>query len=197
MRRVPKRRAKKRVAVETTRVAADTTRVPAAATHADLVLRAARWLRNTKGCTVVFTEFTATRAEAPDAIGFQNERSILVECKVSRSDFAAEKNKAARRSPERGMGAERYYLVPAGLMHARELPEKWGLLWIRDGHIQVVRKSRGFPERARINEIRFLVSMLHRAELRIGPGTTINAWLKWENRPQQERLSPVEALVSK
>jgi hypothetical protein len=53
-------------------------------THANLVLSAARWLRNTKGCTVVFTEFAATGNETPDAIGFQGERSILVECKVSR-----------------------------------------------------------------------------------------------------------------
>lgn len=125
-------------------------------THANLVLSAARWLRNTKGCTVVFTEFAATGNETPDAIGFQGERSILVECKVSRPDFAADKNKPVRRHPEAGMGAERYYMVPAGLMHARELPEKWGLLWIHDHHVQVVRKSRGFPERARGNEIGFL-----------------------------------------
>jgi hypothetical protein len=86
------------------------------------------------------------------------------------------------------MGAERYYMVPAGLMHAPELPEKWGLLWVRDHHVHVVRKSCGFPERARGSEIRFLVSMLHRAELRIGAGTTLNAWLKWENRTSRDLL---------
>lgn len=149
---------------------------------------AARWLRNAKGCTVVFTEFAAAKHENPDAIGFQGERSILIECKVSRSDVAADRNKIARRESSAGMGAERYFMVPAGLMHARELPEKWGLLWVRDRHVRVVRKSRGFPERARGNEIRFLVSMLHRAELRIGAGTTLNAWLKWENRPRKELL---------
>ncbi len=157
-------------------------------THAELVMCAARWLRNTKGCTVVFTEFAAAGKENPDAIGFQGERSILIECKASRGDFAADRNKAARQRPGDGMGAERYYMVPAGLMHARELPEKWGLLWVRGRHVHVVRRSRGFPERARRNEIRFLVSMLHRAELRIGAGATLNAWLKWENRPERGSL---------
>ena len=159
-----------------------------AVTHAELVRSAARWLRNTKGCTVVFTEFAAAERENPDAIGFEGERSILVECKVSRADFAADRNKPSRRIPAAGMGAERYYMVPAGLMHARELPEKWGLLWVRDRHVQVVRKSRGFPERARGSEIGFLVSMLRRAELRIGAGTTLNAWLRWENRPGKVTL---------
>lgn len=99
----------------------------ATVTHAELVQIAAMWLKR-KGCNVVLTERDAG-GECPDAIGWQvvGFHSIVVECKVSRSDFAADAAKPWRQ-PGQGMGAERWYLVPAGLVDGAILPLRWGLL---------------------------------------------------------------------
>ena len=172
-------------------------------THADLVMRAARWLRNTRGCSVVFTEFACSGGEIPDAIGWQYEHSILVECKTSRSDFSADKSKPWRRLPEIGMGLERYFMVPEGVITAADLcgldarlqfeRSKWGLLWVCKNHVRIVKKSDGFAGRGRVREIGFLVSMLRRAGLRIGSGATLNSWLKWDQRPKPTpKLTPGE-----
>jgi hypothetical protein len=96
-------------------------------THRDLVARAATWLRNTKHCSVVLAELV-TSSEVPDAIGWRlGFVSILVECKISRSDFLADKRKMARKHG-RGMGQRKYYMVPTGLVLASEVPEGWGLI---------------------------------------------------------------------
>lgn len=171
--------------------------------HADLVLRAARWLRNTRGCSVVFTEFACSGGEIPDAIGWQYQHSILVECKTSRSDFMADKNKPWRRMPELGMGLERYFMVPEGIITPTDLcgldarlqfaRSKWGLLWVCKNQVRVMKKAEGFGVRDRIREVGFLVSMLRRAGLRIGPGVTLDAWLKWDQRPKPTpKLTPAE-----
>jgi len=47
-------------------------------------------------------------------------------CKVSRSDFLADRKKPSRIGI--GMGTYRYYLVPEGVAYAFELPPGWGLL---------------------------------------------------------------------
>ncbi len=172
-------------------------------THAELVMRAARWLRNTRGCSVVFTEFACSGGEIPDAIGWQYQHSILVECKTSRSDFMADKNKPWRRMPELGMGLERYFMVPEGVITVADLSgldvrlryerSKWGLLWVCRNHVRVMKKSEGFASRGRVNEIGFLVSMLRRTSLRIGPGVTLDAWLKWDQRPKPaSKVTPGE-----
>ena len=57
-------------------------------THADLVKVAVGWLLTRKGnCNVAFSEFETWARERPDAIGFKNIKSVLIECKVSRIDF--------------------------------------------------------------------------------------------------------------
>lgn len=108
-------------------------------THADLVKRAASWLRRTKGCGVVLTEHT-TGEEFPDAIGYRRGGSIMVECKVSRSDFFADQKKPSR---QRGQ-AERpawqcWYLTPPGLLKPDELQPWWGLLEAGDRLVRVVK----------------------------------------------------------
>jgi hypothetical protein len=95
-------------------------------THNDLVRAAKRWLQGR--CKVVLSELTKSR-EIPDGIGWTpNGYSLLVECKVTRSDFLADGKKNFRRIPSLGMGRERYYLAPKGLIHISEIPEMWGLL---------------------------------------------------------------------
>jgi len=113
-------------------------------THADLCALAVRWLKRPQsagghGCLVAISEARPEgNGECPDAIGFRagwNDGSVLVECKVSRSDFLADKSKP-HRQPGCGMGTWRYYMAPAGLLKVSDLPERWGLLEVNArGHV--------------------------------------------------------------
>lgn len=114
-------------------------------THAGLCAIAVRWLKRAPsaggpGCTIAVSEPRAeARGECPDAIGFRAghlDGSVLVECKVSRADFLADKAKP-HRQPGCGMGTWRYYMAPAGMLRPEELPERWGLLEVNSrGHVK-------------------------------------------------------------
>jgi len=142
-------------------------------THAELVARAERWLRNTIGCGAVLTELTAyTRSgEVPDAIGWSNGRSILVECKTTRSDFQADRLKRARRPDIAAIGHWRFYLAPPGVLDPDGLPYGWGLYEV---HGRSVRHAGGrryanattppFREPCLLSEIAMLVSALRRIQ---------------------------------
>jgi len=64
--------------------------------HADLCLRAVRWLRGTRRCNPVYS-LNASCSEVPDAIGWSSAHSwygsTVIECKTSVSDFYADKKK--------------------------------------------------------------------------------------------------------
>ena len=96
-------------------------------THAELVERAGKWLRNSMRCGVVFTEFHTWSRLVPDAIGWHGDGwSILVECKTSMSDFYSDRKKAYWGTP-RFPGQERWYMAPAGVISPDLIPEGWGL----------------------------------------------------------------------
>ena len=96
--------------------------------HALLIERGATWLQSQK-CVVIVTDLTHYGSETPDVIGWKaGGWSVLIECKASRSDFHADKHKSFRRYPEMGMGDNRFYLAPAGLLKPEEMPMGWGLL---------------------------------------------------------------------
>jgi hypothetical protein len=98
-------------------------------THRELCIIAAKYLKNKLECKYVVCELERV-GESPDAFGFGSVPTILVECKISRSDFLSDKNKLFRLYPEKGVGEERYYLCPVGIIKELDLPEKWGLLYI-------------------------------------------------------------------
>lgn len=113
-------------------------------THDDLVLRAERWLKS-QGCGVVFRdEFKAAthNGELPDAIGWRDGLSILVECKASRADFLADKGKPFRQAPESGMGDWRFFLCTPDIITIADLPEGWGLLY---AYPKQVKRVHGVP----------------------------------------------------
>ena len=125
--------------------------------HCDLVQRAARWLTNTMRCQPVFTEQNIWAiTESPDAIGWTSRGSILVECKVSRVDFARDRHKDFRHDPDRGVGKQRYYMTPPGLLNESDLPERWGLLECREKIVKVVVHPSSFDEYYRDGEIQLL-----------------------------------------
>jgi len=97
-------------------------------THADLVKRAGKWLRNSIGCSTVFEELVSATTEIPDAIGWSSGRCILVECKTSVADFRADKKKWHRsHGSDNAIGNWRFYLSPPGVIPVDEIPEGWGL----------------------------------------------------------------------
>ena len=152
-------------------------------THGQLVERAVRWLRAYR-CGVVLSEQACVSGEMPDAIGWKRaSHSVLVECKVTRADFIADRGKPFRLKPEQGVGSERFYLTPLALVKTDELPAGWGLLELRRGRIEVVRASaKGLRTAAGFRyEMNLLLASLRRVEVRIEP-QSITDFLKWKNR---------------
>lgn len=144
-------------------------------THAEMVKRAEKWLRNSCRlekprrvcrCPVVICESVAA-SESPDAIGylFGGIHTVVVECKVSVSDFRADQKKVPRQHPALGMGTYRYYLTPPGLLRAEQIPDNWGLLEAHSRTVRVVKYAVEFPERHKANEMRLLFSLARRHQL--------------------------------
>jgi len=156
--------------------------------HSTLVAMGVRWL--SRKCSVVLYEFATPVDENPDVIGWASGAgSVLIECKLSRSDFLKDATKVVRRNPRAGMGHRRYYLCPTDLIQVKDLPPKWGLLWATAGQVIVKREARGHPERNLVAEVQFLSSMLRRAQIRIGT-RPLSEWLRGENRFEAKRGIP-------
>lgn len=153
-------------------------------THAQLVQKAIAWLRSYR-CSVVLSEQACASGEMPDAIGWKRtQHSVVVECKVSRADFVADRAKPFRQRPENGLGCERYYLTPPDLVKVSELPAGWGLLECRRGRVRTVQPAAPKSLRSAQGmkyEMNLLLASLRRVELRVEP-QTITEFLKWKNR---------------
>lgn len=114
--------------------------------HAWLVRAAAHWLRQHE-CVVVVTELATSAIETPDALGWQsiNARTIMVECKISLSDFKADTKKRIRI-----IGDQRFYMTTPELasivVEKNLLPDGWGLITVeahrgRFWHYNAIRES--------------------------------------------------------
>jgi len=141
------------------------------------------WLA--KRCPVVITEMTSGAWEEPDAIGWRGAGSILVECKASRADLRADKNKPHRRRETvsdglswPGLGDERFYLFPQGMVDVTDdlvLPG-WGVLFaspmgqVRLARAAVRRQGDHRSERA------LLVSCLRRLGIASSGGTSVKIY---------------------
>ena len=167
-------------------------------THAKLVSLAVAWLRRYR-CGVVLSEQACVSGEMPDAIGWKKAcHSVLVECKLSRPDFLADRDKPFRQKPESGVGCERYYLAPRGLIRVEELRPGWGLLEVCGREIEKAKPSAknlrtpiGFGY-----EMNLLLASLRRVEVRIEP-QSITDFLKWKNRmAEYNRGTLPEGIVS-
>lgn len=108
-------------------------------THAGLCALAVKWLQRPHsaggpGCTIAVSEVkTGWNGEIPDAFGVRatggRDGSVVVEVKMSRSDFLADKAKPHRQDGK-GVGNWRYFMCPAGVIKPEEVPQGWGLLWV-------------------------------------------------------------------
>lgn len=142
--------------------------------HKELCATAARILKTTFGCAVAVREFVTLQAESPDAFGYRNSghETYLIEVKVSRSDFFADRKKSFRRHPSEGIGLYRYYMAPKGMLSPDELPEKWGLIEVcNKGRCVVVKGKKpktwggdewDFRERNILGEMTIIYSLCRR-----------------------------------
>jgi hypothetical protein len=153
--------------------------------HAFLVARACEWLRTKYRCGIILSEQYCATGEIPDAIGWKGKcHSVIIECKVSRADFLADRLKSFRAKPEEGLGCERFYFSLAGTIKPAELPAGWGLLeWekrcVKLAHKPAKKNLRS--EMGLMKEMNLLLASLRRVEVRIEP-QTITEFLKWKNR---------------
>src|ERR1700751_2943893 len=155
-------------------------------THGQLVRIAEKWMRSYR-CGVVLSEQACVSGEMPDAIGWKRTcHSVLVECKVSRADFLADRAKPFRQKPDSAVGCERFYLAPRDLIRPDELPPGWGLLELHHRKIEMIRTSKKNlrSEEGFRCEMNLLLASLRRVEIRIEP-QTITEFLKWQNRMAQ------------
>jgi hypothetical protein len=149
-----------------------------------LVEVAVAWLRKYR-CGIVLAEQSCATGEIPDAIGWKGQNhSVLVECKASRAGFLADRGKPFRQCPEEGLGNERFYLAPAGMIAKEELPPGWGLLEYSQREVKVAVKARNKKMRTEVGlkkEMNLLLASLARVEVRLG-AQRITEFLKWKNR---------------
>ena len=112
--------------------------------HYRLCCEGARWLRNRKNCEYcdgrwkyVAVEVCVNGCENPDIWAFNGWSTLVVEVKVSRSDYLNDKKKVWQLpgNEECLAGNYRYYLTPKDLLTAEELPEGVGLLEYDGKHI--------------------------------------------------------------
>ncbi len=132
-------------------------------THDELIKRGADWLCS-QGCSIVVTNLVANSVEKPDAIGWHGVFSILIEAKVSLSDFMADHQKIFRRYPESGMGCHRYYIIPNELEDKilPRLPDKWGLLIYGKKRAVIRKRAELFYDHDKTSEIGQLISIIRR-----------------------------------
>lgn len=133
--------------------------------HRELCILAAKWLRRSKlrgpSCPYAAVELVTAAQESPDVFGWNYWATVLIEVKVSRSDFLADAKKWFRQHPEEGVGAFRYYCSPEGLIKETDLPENWGLLWDTGGEIKLIKEAERQPPSAQA-EIALLSSIMRR-----------------------------------
>jgi len=72
----------------------------------------------------VLSEQACVSGEMPDAIGWKRAcHSVLVECKVTRSDFLAGPRQAFRLKPDQGVGCERFIWFPLEWFEGKTFPQ--------------------------------------------------------------------------
>ena len=99
-------------------------------THRELVEIGYKWV--IKKCGFAFKELTVAHDEIPDVLGFNSNGSFLLEAKVSRADFLADRKKSFRIFSEKGIGDWRFFIVPKGMVKIEELPKNWGLIEVSE-----------------------------------------------------------------
>lgn len=116
-------------------------------THQGLCEKMAQYLRYRAGFPVVCIEMHSGIKEIPDVYACCKAYSVVLEIKVSRSDFFKDAKKIHRKYPKNGIGNYRYFVCKENLIEPEEVPERWGLIYVTgDGNIKVI-KGKSFNNR--------------------------------------------------
>jgi hypothetical protein len=108
-------------------------------THKELVNLSYKFVLKNMSCGFAVKELKTTEKEIVDVLGFGAwNHSVLIEVKVSRSDFLVDKKKSFRINTEEGVGKYRFYCCPKGLINIEDLPENWGLIWENESKLEIV-----------------------------------------------------------
>jgi hypothetical protein len=139
-------------------------------THNELVQRGAKWLGNNYRSKyrfpIILTDYHCFSVERPDIIGFAHNSSIVIECKISLSDFRADLKKSHRQHINK-LGQMRCYLCPVGLIPKESIPEGWGLLYAHNHKISIEIEPPWHTESGiRWAEFHILYSLVRRASIR-------------------------------
>lgn len=138
--------------------------------HYELCRKCAAFLRNRKNIHSVngpwlwaAVELVTQAAENCDIWATNGYESLVVEVKVSRTDFLRDRKKVHfRPGMERFLtGNFRYYLAPEGIINYEDLPEGYGLLTWDGKKISVTHKARR-REASNSPDLAILCSILRR-----------------------------------
>ena len=135
-------------------------------THAELIKRGAKWLKNNQNSRfrfpIILCEYRCFADSIPDVLGLSHISTIVIECKASRSDYFTDLKKAHRQWANQ-LGNHRYYLCPAGLINWYEINNGWGLLYCHPHKITIERASDFFPpDETRLQEYQVMYSLIRR-----------------------------------
>ena len=111
------------------------------ALHEKLCAKGVTWLKKNGFGVAALNVWAAGSREKVDCIGYRQQCTALIEAKVSRADFFADKKKPERASG--GVGTYRFYLTPEGLIGSNELPAGWGLLEYTGRSVKLVHGPSG------------------------------------------------------
>lgn len=137
-------------------------------THRELCLFAAQKIRtgihwDVPKCPYSIVEpFSFCSDEQPDVFAWNYWTTVMIECKVSHADFLADLKKPFRVNPERGIGRHRFYCCPDGIIKEEEVPNGYGLLYVVDGKMKMIRKSERFERHNANGEIGIVTSIVKR-----------------------------------
>lgn len=136
--------------------------------HDELSAIVAKWLKRHSqnilipNCATVALDMKTLEEEKPDVIGWNGSCSIMIEVKVGRGDFFQDFKKPFRKNGKRGVGQYRYYCCPEGLIKETEVPENWGLLYLKDKNKIEIIKVADIQEANLKAERNILISLLRR-----------------------------------
>ena len=160
--------------------------------HNNLIKKGRTWLKR-QGCILILTELVGGAAESPDVFGFKSTgATILIECKASRSDFLSDAKKWFRLRPHNGLGRERYYLAPKGLLATDEMPNGWGLLELTGRGISCAKES-DVHDHNSLAEKAVLVSTIRRLNLEPGEHTSLTVISPYTHQTKCRATLSVEA----
>ena len=140
--------------------------------HDDLCLLTAKWVTGTSaerkrndryfGGKMQAVVEMARQGECCDVFAFGYWTTHLFEIKISRSDYKRDAKKHWRKHGE-GVGRNRWFVVPEGLITSDEVNDGWGLIYVtKKGQLQVVKASEHFESRQHLEELNILRALLRR-----------------------------------